>query len=335
MWVVFNEGQGRHDTARLVDIAKKLDPSRLTDRDSGAGYEKDDGDGAVSDVDDVHSYPPPAAPPAGATQALVCGEFGGIGLIVKGHTWNDQGWGYTKINNAQELEELYGEYAGQLKILRDQKGLSAAVYTEITDVEIESNGLMTYDRVLKCDPQEIALANHFAYPVPTIVPIIPTSETTSQTWKYSFLAPPAEWTQANFDDSKWQSGPGGFGTEGAPRICKLGTIWNTPDIWLRRTFNPGTLNALESGQLLLRDYHDEDVEVFINGVPAYKATAYISSYEGKPISDEAKAAIRADAQNILAVHCHQTGGGQYVDVGLVRRIPPGIMRRTPVVKEKK
>ena len=96
-----------------------------------------------------------------------------------------------------DLEELYGEFTGQLKTFRDQKGLSAAVYTQITDVETELNGLMTYDRMLKCDPAQIALANHFQYPVPTYREIVPTSEKTSQTWKYTITAPAADWYQTS------------------------------------------------------------------------------------------------------------------------------------------
>ncbi len=323
MWVIFNEGQARHDTAQLVGMAKALDPSRLVDRDSGAGYEDAaNPDSAVGDVDDVHSYPPPAAPPASATgQALACGEYGGIGFIIPGHTWRSEGWGYTTIHSAPELQDLYGEFTGLLKGFRDQKGLSAAVYTEITDVEIESNGLMTYDRVLKCDPAQIALANRFAYPVPTFKEIVATSEKASQTWKYTFAAPAAEWSQKAFDDAAWQAGPGGFGTEMTPGRGLLGTVWNTPDIWLRRTFNPGSLTAEQISQLVLRDFHDEDVEVFINGVRAYDSKGYIGSYEFKPLSAEARQALIPNAANTLAIHCHQTEGGQYIDAGIFQRIP--------------
>ncbi|BCM90604.1 beta-galactosidase BoGH2A [Abditibacteriota bacterium] len=321
MWVIFNEGQGRHDTTSLVGIAKNLDPSRLTNRDSGGGNARDAMEGAVGDVDDVHAYPPPRGPGPSATQALVCGEYGGIGYIIPGHTWKSTGWGYTTITSANDLEDLYGEFTGMLKQLQDERGLSAAVYTEITDVEIESNGLMTYDRVIKCNPAQIALANRFQYPSPTYKEVIATSEKNSQTWKYSFTVPPAEWMKTDFDDSGWQSGPGGFGTAATPGIGKLGTTWNTPDIWLRRTFNPGALTTTQIGQLVIRDYHDEDVEVYINGVLTYKKDGYIGSYESKPLTPEGRAAIKPNAENILAVHCHQIRGGQYVDVGISQRIP--------------
>jgi hypothetical protein len=322
MWVIFNEGQARHNTAHLVSVAKKLDPSRLVNRDSGAGYEKDDNQGTIGDVDDVHSYPPPASAGPSRNQALACGEYGGIGYIIKGHTWKKDGWGYTTVQNPKELEDLYGEFTGILKQLHDKNGLSAAVYTEITDVEIESNGLMTYDRILKVNPARIALANRLKYPIPTYRTIVPTSEKTSQTWKYSFTAPSGEWTKTNFDDSAWQSGPGGFGTANTPGIGKLGTEWNTNDIWLRRTFNPGPLTNAQIKNLVIRDYHDDEVEVYINGVLAYKRSGYTSTYESRPLTAQGKAAIRPNSQNVMAIHCHQTVGGQYVDAGLSLQLQP-------------
>ena len=317
MWVIFNEGQGRHDTAKLVDIAKTLDPSRLVDRDSGSGYEKNED---VGDVEDIHSYPPPAFPPVSATRALVCGEYGGIGYLVKGRTWRTTGGGYTNVTSANDLEERYGEYADMLKSFRDLHGLSAAVYTQITDVETELNGLLTYDRVFKCDPNQIARANRFEYPVPTYQEIIPTSEKSGQAWKYTFSTPTASWMGKTFDDTMWQSGMGGFGTD-VPTSPRIGTSWTTADIWIRRTFNPGSLTAEQIGQLVIRDYHDEDIEVYINGVRAYAAGGYIASYEYKPLTPEARKALIPNGENTLAVHCHQTTGGQYIDVGIFRRIP--------------
>ena len=317
MWVIFNEGQGRHDTAALVDMAKKLDPSRLADRDSGSGSEKNE---TVGDVDDVHSYPPPNYPPLSATRALVCGEYGGIGYLVKGHTWRDTGGGYTNVTSALELEERYGEYAALLKTFRDQYGLSAAVYTQITDVETELNGLLTYDRVLKCDPAQIARANRFEYPTPTYKEILPTSEKSAQSWKYTLAQPGGNWLGASFDDTAWQSGTGGFGTD-VPSSPRIGTPWTTSDIWLRRSFNPGNLSPEQISQLVIRDFHDEDIEVYINGVRAYAAPGYIGSFETKPLTPEGRKALRPNAPNTLAVHVHQTVGGQYIDVGLFQRIP--------------
>ena len=316
MWDTFNEGQGQFDTPRLVGIVKTLDPSRLVNQASGGGYF------GAGDVYDVHSYPPPASPAPNPDMALACGEYGGIGYLIDGHTWvKNTGGGYTNVKTPKDLEDLYGQFAGMLKTFRDEKGLSAAVYTQITDVETELNGLLTYDRVFKCDPKQIALANRFRYPVPTYREIVPTSEKTSQTWKYTVLAPPADWTKEAFNDAAWQTGPGGFGTANTPGIGVLGTVWSTGDIWLRRTFNPGALTADQISRLVFHDYHDEDIDVYINGVRAYSAAGFIGSYEYRPLTKEAQRSLRPNAENTLAVHCHQTGGGQYIDVGLSERIP--------------
>ena len=322
MWVIFNEGQARHDTAKLVGLAKSLDPSRLTNRDSGAGYERDDEGGTVSDVDDVHSYPPPAVSGPSPNQALVCGEYGGIGFILPEHSLKPKdNWGYTEVKTPKDLEELYGEFTNILKRLQTNNGLSAAVYTEITDVEIESNGLMTYDRVIKCDPSEIALANRFQYPSPSYVEIIPTSETTPQTWKYTFDNPGDNWTRADYSDAAWQTGTGGFGGGNPPGNPRIGVSWTTSDIWLRRTFNLGNLTPEQVSQMVVKDYHDEDIDVYINGVLAYHADGFTGNFEYKPLTAEGKAALKPNAVNTMAVHVKQTGGGQYVDVGLTQRIP--------------
>ena len=317
MWVVFNETQARHDTARLVNKVKALDPSRLTNRDSGAGYEKNDS--AVGDVDDVHSYPPPAVSGPSATQALVCGEYGGLGLIVKGHTWKKDGWGYALSSDPRDLEDTYGEFTAMLKGFRDKNGLSAAVYTQIADVEIESNGLMTYDRILKVDPKAIALANRLAYPVPVVQTVVLTSEKAAQTWRYTFDDPQGDWKAKGFDDSRWKIGKGGFGQSVAPGN-PLGTPWNTPDIWMRRTFTLPKMSAAALAQLMVRDCHDEDIEVWINGVKAFAATGYIGSYENRPLTPEGRKALVLGGANTLAVRCKQTAGGQFIDVGLVRKI---------------
>lgn len=319
MWVVFNEEQARHDTAYLVSMVKSLDPSRLVNRDSGAGYETRDSN--VGDVDDVHSYPPPNVSGPSATQALACGEYGGLGFIIPEHMWQKRdNWGYALTQSRGELQDTYGEFTNMLKKFRDVNGLSAAVYTQITDVEIESNGLMTYDRILKVDPKQISLANHLAYPVPVYQTIVPTSEEAAQTWKYTFDNPGPDWSGASFDASSWKEGPGGFGHSVAPGN-PLGTDWNGSDVWLRRTFTLPQLTPAALEQLMVRHCHDEDIEVYINGVLAFKAEGFISNYQVRPLLAAARAALNVGGENVLAVHCHQTRGGQFIDAGIVRKIP--------------
>ena len=116
----------------------------------------------------------------------------------------------------------------------------------------------------------------------------------------------------DFDAVGWNTGKAGFGTRGTPGAA-VRTEWNTADIWLRREF---TLPASRWENLNLRIHHDEDAEVFINGAPAATAGGYTTDYEEVPLNAAALAALKA-GRNVIAVHCHQTVGGQYIDVGLV------------------
>jgi beta-galactosidase/beta-glucuronidase len=155
MWVPYNEGWGQWDTARMVDFIRKLDSSRLVDDASGWV------DRGAGDVNDMHKYPGPAAPEPEKNRAIVLGEFGGLGLPVKGHTWqSEKNWGYRSFTNAPALTSAYADLTSKLFPLIEEKGLSAAIYTQTTDVEVEVNGLMTYDRAMtKMELKKIMEAN--------------------------------------------------------------------------------------------------------------------------------------------------------------------------------
>jgi hypothetical protein len=159
MWVPFNEGWGQYDTQRIAKWIKDNDPSRLVNNTSGWS------DRGVGDVNDLHKYPGPGSPAPEANRAAVLGEFGGLGLPVKGHTWQaEKNWGYRSFTNAAALTTAYVGLVEQLPGLVASNGLSAAVYTQTTDVEVEVNGLMTYDRaVVKMDAKRIAEANEKLY----------------------------------------------------------------------------------------------------------------------------------------------------------------------------
>lgn len=160
-WVPFNERWGQYQTEGIVERIRRLDPTRLINSASGGNFR------GVGDILDVHSYPDPVFPRTDEYMAVVCGEFGGLGLPLEGHTWLDRGnWGYRTYETREDLTEAYLEKLGMLRPLID-KGLAAAVYTQTTDVEIEVNGLMTYDRaVIKMDPEAIAEANSRLYQPP-------------------------------------------------------------------------------------------------------------------------------------------------------------------------
>ena len=200
------------------------------------------------------------------------------------------------------------------------KGLSAAVvYTQTTDVEVEVNGLMTYDReVLKFDAADMKKWHQQLFtPPPKLSEVVPTSQKVAQEWAYSLTKPADDqWLSVPEKQDKFAVGKGGFGTKGTPGAV-IGTEWKTDDIWLRRTFE---LKDVPEGEVLLRIHHDEDAEVYINGVPAAKVPGYVSDYYEVDLSADARKALKK-GQNVLSVHCHQTGGGQYIDVGLVQVVP--------------
>ncbi len=149
---------------------------------------------------------------------------------------------------------------------------------------------------------------------PRITELVPTSEQKPAVWRYTFKKPPRDWAGPHFDDSQWKEGPGGFGTKGTPGAV-IGTTWNTPDIWLRReTVLPA---GTDSSRIEFRVYHDEDVEIYVNGVIAAKQSGYATAYESTEIQPGASSLLKPGAKVVVAVHCHQTGGGQGVDVGLV------------------
>jgi dihydrofolate reductase len=154
MWVVFNEGWGQHDTVRMTRLVKEMDPSRLVSNASGWF------DRHCGDVVDLHSYPGPGSPRPEPARAAVLGEFGGLGLAVRGHTWTNKTWGYRGTGSRKELTDDYVKLWRKGWQLRDGAGLSAAVYTQWTDVETECNGLLTYDRkVVKVDARRAADAH--------------------------------------------------------------------------------------------------------------------------------------------------------------------------------
>jgi hypothetical protein len=318
MWVIFNEGQGQHDTAALVQEVKTLDPSRLVNQASGGNIV------GAGDILDVHSYPNPGYA-VSSNQAVVCGEFGGVGLGITNHTWA-AGWGYVAATNGTDLTSKFEGFSAQLADFVPNHGLSAAVYTELTDVETELNGFFSYDRKV-CKPD--LARTRVAILAPTgqysFSPVVATSQTSGQLWKYTTTTPATNWYASGFSDSSWSASLGGFGTAGTPGAV-VRTTWNTPDIWLRHTFNPGTLTTQQISNLVWNIHHDEDVEIYLNDVLAFSAAGYTSSYGHFPISDVAEAALIINGNNTLAVHCHQTGGGQYIDVGMdgqtVVALPP-------------
>jgi len=153
VWVPFNEAWGQFKTKEIVNWTMQLDPSRLVNTASGGNFED------VGHIIDLHNYPEPYMPDPdlfGQKKVLVLGEFGGLGLPVENHTWQEKNnWGYQSFKTKEDLLKRYGELIDRMPDLIS-KGLSAAVYTQTTDVEVETNGLMTYDRKeIKISPERL------------------------------------------------------------------------------------------------------------------------------------------------------------------------------------
>ncbi|HEX9794882.1 MAG TPA: glycoside hydrolase family 2 TIM barrel-domain containing protein, partial [Planctomycetota bacterium] len=307
-WVLFNEGWGQYDTERLAAWLADFDPSRVVNATSGWS------DRGVGQVHDLHAYPGPAVPRPGAPRVAVLGEFGGLGLPLSGHTWQkDENWGYRSFTSKQELNDAYLALVARLRPLISQ-GLAAAVYTQTTDVEIEVNGVMSYDReVLKLDDPRVVAANRLLYlPPPSVEELVATSQSVPQIWRYT-LQPPADgWERRGFDDGSWRTGRGGFGTEGTPGAV-VGTTWSSGEIWLRREVVIPDLP--EDGTLALRIHHDERAQVYWNGALVADLDGYTSDYVFVPLT-EADRAHFAAGSNTIAVRCRQTSGGQFLDLGL-------------------
>ena len=145
-------------------------------------------------------------------------------------------------------------------------------------------------------------------PVPPVIKAVVSAATIQ--WRYTMEQPDDGWFQAKFEDKNWQKGRGGFGTKGTPGI-EVKTKWNTSDIWLRGqvVIPEGTYENLK-----LNLYHDEDAEVYINNVLAATTGGYTTSYEPIPLVSSIKL---QPGTFFFAIHCHQTNGGQGIDLQIV------------------
>lgn len=155
VWVPFNEAWGQFDTEKVTAWTEKYDHSRLINPASGGNHR------ACGDIFDIHIYPAPKIFLFDPQRVSVIGEYGGIGLPLKEHVWedNNKNWGYIKFKNSDEVTQEYVKYAEELKKLT-QKGIAGAVYTQTTDVEGEVNGIMTYDRkVVKINEEALRKIN--------------------------------------------------------------------------------------------------------------------------------------------------------------------------------
>jgi len=154
--------------------------------------------------------------------------------------------------------------------------------------------------------------------VPPVVEIVDAGSISDRViWRYTTDRPADDWFKTDFDAGNWEQGPGGFGTRNTPG-AHVRTTWNTPDIWARRDITVPT--GADPASLHLQVHHDEDAEIYLNGILAAKLSGFTTDYEMVEILPDALKVLKPD-KNTLAVHCHQTTGGQYIDVRLARLRP--------------
>ncbi len=325
-WVVFNEGWGQFDTERMTSIVdskvNSLVPARFGKTSlicCASGWN----DAEVGQIIDTHSYPNPSCP-SNPTRAAVCGEYGGITLKVKGHIWPGGDFGYTAVETSEDFTAYFNKLCDQIKDLYYQ-GLNAAVYTQISDVEIEKNGILTYDRKvlkpalpytdLKGKIQECIAMPHDKTIIKTI---LSTSDTHRYTWRYNTSADvPRRWFDVGFDDSEWKTGMAAFAANLPVASAHLkGTDWNTSQIYMRRWFYLGDISREHIDSLRFMTYHDDDITIYINGMKAASRTGCVFDFTPLDISQECKDALKPNSWNLIAVAGKQGGGQQIMDVGL-------------------
>jgi putative heme-binding domain-containing protein len=160
--------------------------------------------------------------------------------------------------------------------------------------------------------------------------VVPTSRQRGVTWRYTTERPAGDWAKPGFNDGNWATAPGPFGAPNTPGITPR-TRWTSGDIWLRREVTIPAGADVAALQFLV--FHDEDVEIFVNGIPAARDGGFITSYETLDILPAARAVLKPGATLLLAVHCHQTAGGQGIDVGLAT-VPPGYSERRAAARRR-
>lgn len=328
VWIPYNEGWGQDAVSGSGHTMRGYLVVRNADADTGRLMNAASGwtDFEIGDITDAHSYPTPNGMANERNDRVnVCGEYGGITYLIDGHLWAGSQQVYTSVDNSDDYTERFNQYTMALQTLQKSKGLWGGVYTQITDVEQEVNGILTYDRkVLKVSDEQLAsiranIEQTIHQRLTDAVSVVKAGDNAlNVSWRYTTEEPAAGWEQPGFDDSAWKRGNAGFGDISQPD-ARVRTKWSTPEIWIRRTFQFSGVTPDNLQALSLRMFYDEDSEVYINGVLATTVKGYNTTYQLLNISEAARAALKLDGDNVIAIHTLQTGGGQYIDAGFSLR----------------
>ncbi len=248
-------------------------------------------------------------------QPFFISEYGGMHVRTPRDTGS--GWGYDGAGLS--VDDFFARYKGLTDGLLDDPNMFGFCYTQLTDIEQEQNGIYFYDRAPKYDVARLRAINQRPAAYETRPPcvrrvswqtVVPTSQDAAQTWRYTTNAPSADWPQPRYDDSGWAQGKGGFGSRGTPGAA-VGTEWRTSDIWIRRTFRT---DAAHFDLTALKLHHDEDAEIYLNGKRVGQFAGFLTDYT--TVLTDALAKAIAAGDNVLAIHCHNTVGGQFIDAGI-------------------
>ncbi|MGS2737948.1 glycoside hydrolase family 2 protein [Sinomicrobium sp. M5D2P17] len=308
VWVPFNEGWGQYDTQRVTKWTEEYDPSRLIDSPSGWA------DRQVGDMLDIHLYPGPGLEYPEENRASVLGEYAGIGWAVPDHIWWDKkNWGYLTYENQSEFKTRFREMMDDLISLKSF-GLSAAVYTQTTDVEGEVNGLMTYDReVIKIDPRETSEMMKPVYEkVGRYKTIVADSEHSPNTWKLS-NNPGKKWP-LKMEKGKWENMAGPFSSYDNYFLPDGSTWGERKDLNILKEFD---LEVVPEN-FILRYYLDKSsMNVFINGkkVTSEKDEGGRKRHYRNKVIPNASKYLRT-GKNVLAVKIKADKEDHSFDMGL-------------------
>ena len=310
MWVPFNEGWGQYDVARIDNMIRERDPTRLVNATSGWT------DRGVGDVFDAHLYPGPGMERVPSERATLLGEFGGLGWPVDGHLWwtDRRNWGYRTYFSREELNARYSEVVGNLVGPR-ALGLAAAIYTQTTDVEGEVNGLMTYDRELvKFDEDRLNALHDRIYASEGVAGVLlPTSEHLPQEWEHRLSAPEIDWTDSDSADG-WLVGAAPFQSGSNPNL-PTGTVWENGPIWIRAAFDLETI----PDNLWIEAYHAVDSgAVYLNGqeILDFEGLRLGGQRHYRHMDMSAHVGLLRQGRNILAVTGEYAEAQRGLDFGI-------------------
>ena len=305
MWVLFNEGKGQFDAERLAQTVKIQDPTRLISNASGGD------DKYAGDVHATHNFPSPRSNAPEVERAAVVGEFGALPYFVADHSWQEKFEGLEKFNEPEGLTRRYENLMRQVWKLKETPGTSAVVYAQLTDIESDVIGFYSYDRaVLKMDEARVRAANSGPTVPKPLTILAATAQDAPVDWKYTTKRPQDGWERLGYDDVDWKTAPAPFGNLDVPDK-PVRTEWKTHEIWLRREIE---LPADFKNPLLLLQ-HDDETDVYINGILAAKIKGKNNDYEEIPLLTSGRAALQP-GKNLIAVRVYHRDGNQFFDLGL-------------------